>query len=167
VATDPTFEQGIQVLIDRAREQRQEVRERYERQLQQALSGIDEKIEHYRCTLNDYLAASGVNSDLPATAPDAALVKEMRGASYRQKIKIWADAHGNRVVMKDLINFITEAGLVKKRMEAHRSIYSAMTFAMGKGDYEKIKPGLYQSRSDLRSPRTTYMLDAVDVEGET
>lgn len=167
MASDLTFEEGIQALIDKAQEQREEVRARYALRLQEELSVIDEKLEHYHCTLNDYLVASGTHAGMSVpNTDDASLVKAMRDSSYRHTIRLWADAHGRRVVMKDLINFITEAGLVNKKMEAHRAIYSAMAFAMTKGEYEKVEPGVYQSAFDVFNPPVLSTPEVPNIEGE-
>jgi hypothetical protein len=158
---ESTFKQGIQVLIDKAEAQREEVRERYARELAEALATIDAKIEHYRCTLNDYLVDNGLTAEIPVNGAGVdydALLKRMKSQSYRQRLKLWSDAHGNRIVMKDLVNAVTKAGFVDKRMEAHRAFYSAMAFALSKGDFEKVEPGIYEVPRASGNPQAALQL---------
>ncbi len=139
-----SFEEKIQVLITKAESQRQEAHERYERELQQALEAVDQRIEHYVCTLNDYLAENGLPT-MQATPPwQSALIERLKDASYRQMLSIWADDHDGLVVMRELINAVTEAGIFDKRNKAHRSLYSAVSVAKKKGTFERVSDGVYQ-----------------------
>lgn len=165
MTSEGDFEHEIKLLIDTAETQREEIKERYARELEQALASIDEKIEHYNCTLNDYLDRSGVPPVVRGIASDARLIESMRGVSYRQMLRKWGETHGGLIVMKDVVNFITDAGFVKKRMEAHRALYSAMAFAMSKGDFEKVGPGQYQLPQLDGEPRIPYQLRSLSNTG--
>jgi hypothetical protein len=116
-----------------------------------------DELQFLRGTLDTYLANFGQQSlEQGATHSivivDSALLNHLKQASYREMLRIWADAHDGQIIAKELVSAAVDTGRFETRTKAHRTMWSALSQAAKRGEYEHVGEGMYRTASPSPAP---------------
>jgi hypothetical protein len=108
----------------------------------------NEEAGHFMSALDAYLARFNrpIMSAPFEASPDH--VRQMKDLSYRQMLRVWAEAHDGQVIVKELVTAVASTGRFESRTKAHRSIWSAVSQATKKGEFERTGEGAYRRRAE-------------------
>lgn len=81
-----------------------------------------------------------------ARPPDSPLLVQMKHGSYRQMLRAWAEDHDGHVVVKELVQAALDSGRFDSRQKAHKTMWSTITQAAKKGEFERVDEGVYEAR---------------------
>jgi len=112
--------------------------------------------DFFRHTLLQYRAQfSGLSNSTgatPATETDGASFGYLKNTTSRQKLSRWADAHNGQIVVKELVSAVVAMGQFDTRTKAHRTMWAALAQATKRGDFERLREGVYRATSSFSAP---------------
>jgi hypothetical protein len=138
----------------------EQILERLVRDAEEKARKAHEQVDFFRGMLSTYRTAFSQPSGTPSTfVPgavssdvDSNLVGKLQGKSYRQMVQLWAEAHGGRIVVKDLVAAAAATGRFDTRTKAHRTLWSTISQAAKRGEIERVDQGVYRTKSASMPP---------------
>jgi hypothetical protein len=123
-------------------------RQRLEQRLvtaQHALEEVDQRVAAIQATLDAYRTRHGLTR--PAADQVAVtLADEYHDLNYKEIVLKWADRHDGRVVMREMADSLTAAGIFSEKTKAAGALYPAIKRLPG---FEKIRRGVYERRKGV------------------
>ncbi|MDO8673086.1 MAG: hypothetical protein Q7O66_16885 [Dehalococcoidia bacterium] len=138
-----TFEDELDALIQGFQQERGKAELRLI-SVQRQIEDIDRQIAAARIALDAYRVKYGLPRRNASEAnPD--LAAQCQGKSVIEMAYLWADTHGGKIVMREMNQFLTDAGYFQNTQQAGATLGTAISRSkllerIGSGIYRKHNP---------------------------
>jgi hypothetical protein len=90
---------------------------------------------------------------------ESGLAERLKQATYREMLRLWADTHDGQIIAKEIVSAAFSTGRFDTRTKAHRTMWSALSQAAKRGEYEHIGKGMYRTKGPSPVPLLDHQED--------